>query len=470
MSFLFDGLQIFTPYLKEDDSDKDETFLNVTFLDNSTKSMRICKKATGEKLRQRVMEYLNIIDSEYFGLMIKTKSNKKEKGLLKESHEKNNYSDWEWINEKKKVYQMIPKNAHGLCVLLRVRFFPIQPSKVLDCFSRRLIFLDIAEKVKYGVWDFEKQSKDEVIEFIFLATKAFNPEPITCNNTQQFIKISEDCGRILMTKKEISVDEILRESITLENSYGKANRYYENSSRLSSNTNKDTYVLDFLKKIVKIEDYGKFIFSDIKNKADKIKKLIVSPHGIFIENDNQENLIFKNWENIKNVERKGNIVKIIVAKDSIDGDKSYCVDFKKRLVDAKKLHIVSSDYHKQAYEYSQKSAEGEERMKREILKSRHVSMSSNTSFSSNFSFQITSKDSIRSSIIGKLASIKKRFSSNGTGSFKLRSTPFSNLSQNVNSTNDSGIFNDSLAANFPDVMKLSNSTIDDNSKRYAFSK
>uniref|UniRef100_A0A0N5CF62 FERM domain-containing protein n=1 Tax=Strongyloides papillosus TaxID=174720 RepID=A0A0N5CF62_STREA len=445
MSFLFDGLQIFTPYLKDDDSEKDETFLNVSFLDGSTKSMRISKKATGAKVCQRVLEYLNIIDTEFFGLMIKHKGRKLEKDNSKES-DCCDGTNWEWINEKKKVHQMIPKNAHGLCVFLRVKFFPIDPSKVVDCFSRRLIFLDINEKMKNGVWNFDEYSKSDTIEIIFLAVKAFDPAPIGCNNTQQFIKIAKEYGDILMIKKGISFDDVLRESIRIETSFEKLCRYYENSPvRLFSNINKDTYVLEFLKKVKDTVDYGSFVFDEVGNKCDVSRRVIVNPLGIHIIRGNEEKRIFKGWNSVKSITKKGRNVKISFIKSLDEYDKPCSISFCKKLLDAKNLFTVASGYHKHTNDCLQKIVVEEERM-RMSMKSRHASMDSDISSTSNFSSQFSLKNTARNSIVDRLTSIRKRFSSNTANvSLKLRSSPLSSLSsRNMNSANDSGVFNDSI--------------------------
>lgn len=442
MSFLFDGLQIFTPYFNDNDSEKDETFLNVTFLDGSTKSMRISKKATGEKVCRRVLEYLNIIDTEFFGLMVKSRSRKVEEDGSKEV-EIYDYKNWEWINEKRKVYQMIPKNAHGLCVLLRVKFFPIDPTKVVDCFSRRLIFLDIKEKIRNGVWCFDEYSKSETIEIVFLAVKAFDPTPISCNNTQQFVKEAKEFSDLLMIKKGISFDDVLRESIRIETSFEKLSKYYENSPvRLFSNVNKDTCVLEFLKKVKDTNDYGVFIFNEVKNKYDITRKIVVNPFGITVIISNEENRIFRKWSNVKSISKKGRNVKISFTKDVDDCEKFSSINFCKKLVDAKSLFTIATGYHKYANDYLQKVVAEEERMRMSI-KSRHGSVDSDIS---NFSSQFSTKSSARNSIVERLSSIRKRFSSNTASlSMKLRASPLSSLSsRNFNAANDSGVFNDSI--------------------------
>ncbi|CEF61264.1 FERM domain and FERM, N-terminal domain and Band 4.1 domain-containing protein [Strongyloides ratti] len=445
MSFLFDGLQIFTPYFNDDDSEKDETFLNVSFLDGSTKSMRISKKATGGKVCRRVLEYLNIIDTEFFGLMVKSRSRKLEENSSKDV-EIYDYKNWEWINEKKKVYQMIPKNAHGLCVLLRVKFFPINPSKVADCFSRRLIFLDIKEKMKSGVWSFDEYSKSDTIEIVFLAVKAFDPTPISCNNTQQFVKVAKEYGDLLMIKKGISFDDVLRESIRIETSFEKLSRYYENSPvRLFSNINKDTYVLEFLKKVKDTNDYGSFVFNEMKNKYDTTRKIIINPLGIYVINGGEENQIFKGWSSVKSITKKGRDVKISFIKDMDGCEKVSSINFCKKLVDAKNFYTIASGYHKHTNDCLQKIVAEEERM-RTSLKSRHASMDSDISNASNFSTPSSIKNSARNSIVERFSSIRKRFSSNTASlSMKLRGSPLSSLSsRNFNGANDSGVFNDSV--------------------------
>ncbi|KAF7638788.1 hypothetical protein Mgra_00001869 [Meloidogyne graminicola] len=116
-----------SPFVQQNVSKKKLVMALVNYLDDSQLNFYIYKKAKGSVLIDLVFEQMGLVERDYFGLTFY--SNRKQ----------------HWLYPKKKIYKQL--KGVQLEFFFKVKFYPPQPTQLVEDFTRHLLYLQLRKDV-----------------------------------------------------------------------------------------------------------------------------------------------------------------------------------------------------------------------------------------------------------------------------------------------------------------------------------
>uniref|UniRef100_A0A0N5B3D0 FERM domain-containing protein n=1 Tax=Strongyloides papillosus TaxID=174720 RepID=A0A0N5B3D0_STREA len=394
MSILFDGLHInqFSSYGTDDI--KDEAILKIIFQDDSTQNMRFNINVNGEKLRALVMRHLGLIDNEYFGLMYE---------------EKPGSNKWLWLDKKKKVKKLMMKDSSVFSVRFKVRFYPLVPHLVAEWLGRRILFLDIVERIKDGCWCID--NKNIFLELIALTCKVFDPVLIRESSVEGIIRNSEKYGRLLMEKFDIIHCDVLETAMNYDHLLQRSNKRKRSggSPICSQNMNRDILIAEYLKVVTKLQWYGSLYCNISYNKNSNNNQYVYCNYkGLSFVNSSYEILVCIQWSKIKKIEKNCNVLRIFYC----DSDNVTKITFEHNNYEAKNYFYVLSCLKNYVDAWNKKIKDDEMEFLQKLAQLSNNTGDNKKNNRRNISLRQSLGNSFRNSIRGRISTIRRHFSFN----------------------------------------------------------
>uniref|UniRef100_A0AC35UCA2 FERM domain-containing protein n=1 Tax=Rhabditophanes sp. KR3021 TaxID=114890 RepID=A0AC35UCA2_9BILA len=430
MAFLFDGSCSLSSATMDAAENKSQRILEIQFIDGSTRKTTFSSNMTGIKLRQLVMDNLGLVDSDCFGLMVKSN---------KISH------NWVWLNGSKKI--SLRKKDISFVVQLRVRHFPKLPYRLMDSLGRRLVFLECITSIKEGWWT--GIGRREMIELLALTCKSFYYLPLTFVPSVSLKEVIAEYGSLAMSTLNITENDIIYQVNHADRALGHKYGNYENVSSVTASS-RDVFISEYLTKVCHLPSYGS-IYYEFQGNANLVR-VWTSQQSLTFALDNDCLRKCYTWDKVGKVTKSGKSVKIKLNVSGMEGKKTTVettlTPKNDRTVIKNLFYVI--DIHSKYVEKMLQEKKNEEKKSCEEMQSRPGSWSHRNSVTSNITMMPTEKQSLGANLYNGIAQIRDRLSTNFNNNPLRNLNNFKTISHlgQIRRDNDSGLVNDSLNNSF----------------------